>query len=207
MVVCGPSLALDVEVIRDLAVSVQAIKGFDEALVPMTTGVRRSSTSVVLDRRGRKNHSVHSAYTGNDCGRGVAGYLRCSNPHMHSRVNASHRESRLVSVDTSAAFLSGWAAGDSASIADPGIHGKVGASNPQGRRVRADTDAFLLSEWAVGTIPVHDVSGVAASEGVTGDKESVASGQKPRAKRRRAGEATERVWRQVRNPGKEKKSR
>ena len=185
---CGPSLALNVEVIRDLALSVQAIKdGFDEALVPMTTGVCRSGKKVVPDRRGRKNHSMHSAYTGNDCGEDVAGCPRCSNTHIHIRMNAHHRESRLVSVDTSAAFLSGWAVSDSTSIAEPGIHGKVGASNLQGRQARADAGASLLSGLAVGTIPVHDVSGVAASAGVAGNKESVASGHKPRGKEKKSG--------------------
>ena len=173
----------------------------------MTTGVRRSGKKVVFDRRGRRCHSVHSGCTGNNYGEGVAGYPICSNTHIQSRVNASHGESRLVSMDASAALFSGYALSDSASIADHGIHGEVGASNPHGRWARADAGASLLSGSAIGTIPVHDVSGMAATAGVTGNKESVVSGHKPRGRREE-----ERVMRQrecgVRSetPGKEKKS-
>ena len=164
----GPNLTLNVQVIQDLALSVQAIKdGVEEALVPMTTDVDRSSRSVVVGEPGRNKHSVHNAPMGKDCGRGVAECTSSGKPDIHSRVIASPRESRLISADASAAFLSGWAVSDCMSTGNPGIQSKADASNLHGRRLRADSGAAFPSGWAVSTIPVHDVSAVTESEGVT----------------------------------------
>ena len=94
---------------------------------------------------------------------------------------ASPRERRLARADASPALLSGWGGSGCAGTSDPGIHGKLDASDPQGRRLRADAGAAFLLGWAVVTIPCHDFSGVTASEGVTGNNETVASGQRHRA--------------------------